>query len=308
MKKIAAFVILVFLVNCFSSCEKEINVDLADSEKKIVIEGVIESNQVPYVTISKSIGFFDKIDLGSVQYVNNAIVKIQDLSDNKTITLKEYNLDTTVGTQTFHFHIYGPDLNDPIAMSFKGQVEHTYKLSISAEGKQYESITKIPGSVGLDSLWLEPVPGMEDSLKAVKAYYNDPDTFGNAVKLETLTNRFIKTGVPEIYYTSFNSVYNDDIINGTRIPLSIDLGYNKSENYSQSEINTIGFVRKGDTVNIKWSAIDTHVFDFWETLAFSQSSVGNPFASPTKIQSNIPGALGVWAGYGSIYYKIIDSL
>ncbi|HNF72614.1 MAG TPA: DUF4249 family protein, partial [Chitinophagaceae bacterium] len=146
------------------------------------------------------------------------------------------------------------------------------------------------------------------SFSVVKVMYNDPDTFGNAVRIATLNKKYIKTGDPEIYLTGFSSVYNDDIINGTVLPLSIDLGYDKTREYSQDEFQTLGFVGKGDTVTLKWSAIDNRVFKFWETLSYSAGSIGNPFASPTKIQSNIPGALGIWGAYNPSFYTIIDSV
>ncbi len=299
---------LLTIILLFTSCEKEVNIKLNGGEKKIVVEGVIELNELPYVTLTRSIGFFDKIDLSSVQYVTSAIVAITDLSTSKSITLKEYVIDTTVGNNTFKFNVYGPDFQDPEAVNFIGQEGHIYQLTFMDGSNSYTGVTQIPFNNGLDSVWLEPVPGKEDSFSVIKAIYSDPDTFGNSVKLETLAKRFKKDGSPELFYTSFNSVYNDDIINGTKINLSIDLGYNKSRTYTNKEFQTIGYVRKGDTVTIKWSTIDKRVFTFWETLSFSEGSVGNPFASPVQVTGNIPNTIGVWGGYGTKFYTLIDSI
>ena len=103
-------------------------------------------------------------------------------------------------------------------------------------------------------------------------------------------------------------MYDDNIVNGTKFNLSIDIGFDKSQNYSQQELQTLGFVRRGDTVTVKWSSIDKFVYKFWSTLAFSAGSVGNPFASPVQIQGNVKGALGVWGGYGTAFYTVIDSI
>ena len=306
IRNLSFFFILILAGVGLLSCEKEVNMNLSDSPKKVVVEGVIETGQQPYVTLTKSIGFFDKIDLSAVDYVSNAIITVEDLTNSKIITLREYKLDTTVGNEVFSF--YAPDFNDANAMAFKGEVNHYYKLTIIAEGNTHEAITKIPTTTGLDSIWIEPVPGREDSFSSVKAFYIDPDTLGNAVRIETLTKRYIKTGDPELYFTSFNSVYDDAIINGTIVPLTIDLGFDKSKTYTQQDYQTIGYVKKGDTITVKWSAIDKNVYTFWQTLIFSAGSVGNPFASPTKIQGNVSNALGVWAGYGVNFYTIIDSL
>ncbi|MEZ5045438.1 MAG: DUF4249 family protein [Chitinophagaceae bacterium] len=291
-----------------SSCEKEINVNLSESEKQLVVQGSIEKNELPYVSLTNSIGFFDKIDLGSIQYIHGADIIVKDLSNKDSIRLKEYNIDTTVGNQTFNFSIYGPDFNDPIAMAFKGKEGHIYQLSILYNGKLHTSATQIPANLGLDSIWTEPVPNKEDSFAVVYVKYSDPDTFGNSIRYETLVNKMNKNGSPEIYYTAFNSVYNDDIINGTTVPFSIDMGYDKSKNYSNQELQTLGYINRGDTVTLKWSTIDKSVYRFWETVAFAAGSVGNPFASPIKIQGNITDALGVWAGYNPMLYKIADTL
>lgn len=299
-----AFLGLLTLV----SCEKEIKVNLSESDKKIVVEGFIESESQPYVTLTYSIGFFDKIDLNSVEYVRNAVVNVEDLSTGKNLTLKEYKVDTTIGPKTFSFSIYAPDYTDPVAMSFKGEVGHTYRLTIQSSGKSFVGYTQIPASVGLDSVRLEPVKGKENEFSTLRANYADPDTFGNCVRLETLAKRYEKDGSPELFFTSFNSVYDDNIINGTMVPLTIDLGYDKTKTYSREEFETLGYVRKGDTITVKWSAIDKSVFSFYQTLTFSAGSVGNPFSSPTKIQGNVSGALGVWAGLGTKMYTIIDSL
>jgi hypothetical protein len=302
--------IIVALIGLFmlASCEKEVDVNLSSSDKKVVVEGFIETDVQPYVSLTYSIGFFDKIDLNSLEYVKNAIVTIDDLTSGKSLALKEYNVDTTIGNRTFTFSIYAPDYTDPVAMSFKGQVGHLYKLQIQTAGKTYTGYTQIPASVGLDSVRLEPVKGKENEFSTLRANYTDPDTFGNCVRLETLTNRYVKDGSPELFFTSFNAVYDDNIINGTMVPLTIDLGYDKNKTYTREEFENLGYVRKGDTVTIKWSAIDKSVYTFYQTLTFSAGSVGNPFASPTKIQGNVSGALGVWAGLGTQLYTIIDSL
>lgn len=300
--------IIVLLAFVGVSCEKEIDIDLSSGEKLIVVEGFIETDQQPYVSISNSIGFFDKIDLSNIGYIKGADVQVTDLTAGKTIKLIEYNIDTTIGNQTFSFSIYGPDINDPQALNFKGQIGHTYLLNILSEGRNFTAVAQIPSTTGLDSIWTEPVPGREDTFSVLRVLYNDPDTFGNSVRVQTLNRKYVKDGSFETFQTSFNSVYNDDVINGARFPLTIDLGYDKSKQYSNEEFQTIGYLRKGDTVTVKWGAIDRGVFKFWETLAFSAGSVGNPFASPTAIQSNVSGALGVWGAYNTLFYTITDTL
>ncbi|QLH47255.1 MAG: hypothetical protein HWD58_17475 [Bacteroidota bacterium] len=155
-----------------------------------------------------------------MSYVENAVIEVTDLSSGNKITLKEYKIDTTFGNQTFKFNIF-TDQSDPNAMNFKGIQGHSYLLNITANGKSYSSVTAIPYANGLDSIWTEPVPGREDSFSVVKVMYNASDTFGNAVRIQTLNRKFRKDGSPEVFLTSFNPVYDDAIINDRafRLPL-----------------------------------------------------------------------------------------
>ncbi|MBK6818391.1 MAG: DUF4249 family protein [Bacteroidetes bacterium] len=54
-------IFLVLAIVLFTSCEKEVDIKLNDGEKKIVVEGVIEIDEVPYVTLTRSIGFLTKL-------------------------------------------------------------------------------------------------------------------------------------------------------------------------------------------------------------------------------------------------------
>lgn len=303
------FLFLVVVLATFTACEKTIQVNLSEGKKQLVVEGVIESGEMPYVLLTRSIGFFDKIDFNKVDFVKGAQVRVNDLTSGKSVALKEFSIDSVVGGQTFSFTVYIPDFNDPNALTFKGEFGHQYQLNIDYNNETFSAVTQIPKSTGLDSLWLEPVQGKEQEYAILRARYADPDTLGNCVKIQTKRQKMVKDGFPEDYFSPFNDVYDDNIINGLKVNITVDLGFDRNREYSTEEFQYLPYVKKGDTVTVKWSAIDRSVYRFWETLAFAEGSVGNPFASPTKVQSNVSNkAVGVWAGYGNYYFTIIDSL
>ncbi len=297
------FFTFLILLSCalLVSCEKEVNVNLSSGEPKLVVDGQIETNGYPFVVLTKSVGYFSKIDLNILQnsIVHGAIVKVSD--GNKTIQLKEYTIDTgSNGSNTFSF--YTVDTADAVARAFKGEPEKSYTLTIEAEGKTYTSITKIPAVKGVDSVWFKKPNGEVKVETAVLMYvkYEDPDTLGNYVRYFTKRNS-------EPYLTSFNSTYDDQIINGTTIDsLVLMAGYNRTQ--EQQNFDSIGYFFRGDTVTLKWCAIDKGSFKFFSTLEFVTGSIGNPFSSPVNVTSNIQGdGLGVWAGYGvQEITKIID--
>jgi len=287
------FVFFGFLSCCLLllSCEKEVHINLKDGETKLVVDGQIETNSYPFIVLTKSVGYFSKIDLATLQnsFVHNAVVTVSDGS--KTVTLKEYSIDTGFnGANTFSF--YSIDTADVNSFGFKGVEEKYYSLRIETGGKVYTSVTKIPRAKGVDSMWFKQPNGDNVLEGAVLMYvkYTDPDTLGNYMHYFTKRNS-------ELFLTPFNSTFDDQIVNGTTLDsLTLAAGYNRTK---EPNFDSIGYFFKGDTVTLKWCAIDKNSYKFFSTFEYATGSVGNPFSSPVNVTTNIQGgALGVWAGYG----------
>jgi hypothetical protein len=297
MKKLfASVIILIGIIAGFSSCEKEVNFNLpTDITEKLVVEGRIEAGQPPFVLLTKSLGFFSKIDLGNLQnsFIHGATVKVSD--GTRTIQLREYNIDTLNNSYSF----YTVDTANPADLTFLGVQGRSYKLTIDYQGKIHEASTFIPHVKALDSIWAEQLPELVDNnpdFRQLKARYTDPDTPGNSVRIFTSRNS-------EGYLTDRFSTYNDDIINGTSIDIDISNGIQPMDTFN---FMTYRYFERGDTVTVKWSAIDRTTYTFWQTLEFSIGTTGNPFSTPIKVGSNVSnGALGIWAGYSSAYKTLI---
>lgn len=288
--------VFLFLASFFISCEKVVKLDLGTGNTSLVIEGEIENDRPPFVVITKSFGFFSKVDLSTLEgnFVHDAIVIISD--GTQTDTLKEYILDSS-GVK---FSVYTID-TATLGNAFLGEFNKSYKLSVTYEGKTYEATTKIPSLVPVDSFYGGPL--------------NDPRTFSTTP--EDAVSLFINVKDPDTtgnyfrYYTSRNDepYYPVDIAsaeelgsNGEYLPnIQIGFGYPPSLPDSAAE----AYPRRGDSITLKWSAIDRNVYEFWKTYQFAINVIGNPFASPTNLPTNFSnGALGIWAGYGSAYIKI----
>lgn len=297
MKKIRSFSIVLVWTLLLASCEKDVNIDLGTGNPKLVVDGFIETDNFPVVVLTNSFSYFSKIDLSTLEnaFIHGAVVKVSDGS--REITLREYTLDTGFSTSKYYF--YSIDTADPAAFDFKGVAERYYHLSIETGGKTYESTTKIPSVRPMDSIWYEPpaypVDGIPDAMN-VFVRYSDPDTEGNYVRYYTQRNG-------SLFFAPFNSVYDDQVINGTTFSLSVTPGNDHSKDINR---DSASYFFKGDTVTLKWCAIDQKVFNFWSTLEFSATTVGNPFSSPVTVVSNVSNnALGVWAGYGVTYSTVI---
>jgi hypothetical protein len=280
----------------FTSCEKEVEINFSEGTSQLVVNGQIEVGEWPVVVLTKSIGYFSKVDLATLQnsFIHNAVVEVSD--GVQKVRLIEYSKDTGFAK----FYYYKIDTTDPVASNFVGQVEKFYTLTVETGGRKYSSTTKIPAPQALDSMAAvtpREVPKNAPTAMQLIVWYSDPDTVGNSVRYFTKRNS-------EPYYPGPNSVFDDQIVNGAKnaqYPLQAG-----SQRSNVDFTDSTGYIFRGDTVTIKWAAIDHNVFNFYQTFEYSLGTVGNPFSSPINVMSNISGgALGVWAGYAPTYYTIV---
>lgn len=295
--RLTGIAVVVLLLVTLLSCEKEVKIDLESGDPTVVVEGAIETGVPPYVILTKSIGYFSKIDLETIQnsFVHGAEVTVSD--GIKTVNLKEYSIDT--GFNGNKFSVYTIDTTQPPSTWFVGEVNKTYKLTISYEGKVYEASTKIPEPTLLDSVITAPppfIPKGNMNAKLIKIFFKDPDSSGNYIRYYTKRNS-------EPFYPGLNSVYSDELINGTYFETTLASGEDRSK---EQNFDSSGYFYVGDTVILKWCAIDKGSYEFWNTYEFALGTLGSPFASPTRVKTNISNkALGIWAGYGTGYYQHI---
>jgi hypothetical protein len=267
------------------SCQKDIEIDVPAAESKIVIEGAIESEQYPYVIVTKNQGYFDPVDTNSLaeMMVLNAIVTVSD-----GITVDSLKIQPNFLTVPPYRYV---------GSKIKGQVGGTYKLKVEVDGKVYESTTTIPKIVPLDSIKYT-YQSPNDTFGMLWAYGQDPPELGNFYRVFTKT--FGKDSV--FVHPSF-SLGDDKLANGQYIEDGIIRGKDPARPAEEYETEDDeppywAFLR-GETVAVKFCTMDVISYDFWKTAEQQASNNGNPFAAPTTIKTNISGnALGVWTGYG----------
>ena len=128
--------------------------------------------------------------------------------------------------------------------------------------------------------------------------YTDPDTPDNYVRY------FTSRGNQQFYPSG---IFTDELVNGKTINnIALYAGYIDSLKASGDSLR---YFYPGETVTLKWCEIDKKVYNFWNSYIFAQNAIGNPFSTPINLQTNISnGALGIWAGYGSILYKRVIPL
>jgi hypothetical protein len=275
------------------SCEKAIRFNLNDASPKLVVEATIENNQPPVVILSKSLNYFDNISpaLLAGSFVHNAAVYVSN--GLLTHKLKEYSLPFAGGYTLYYYSI---DSSSP-ATVFTGELNRQYSLRILTDGNEYRAVTTIPAITRrIDSLFWKKAPGNSDSNKvALMIRATDRPGYGDYIRYFTKRNS-------EPFYPALNSVYDDQIIDGTTYEIEVERGVDRSRSLPSDYV----FFEKGDTITLKLCQIDKATYDFWRTMEFSYASIGNPFSSPTKVLGNISnGALGYFGGYACQFRTLI---
>lgn len=317
MKSYFTYLIIVVLA-LLLSCEKEVAINLPSVEARLVVEGKIDLNANPIIILSKTTGYFDPSDLNSVA---------ETFIDDATITISN-GTTTSVMTKICSGSLSPPlqqALADQLGISVAilqnhnicgytdamiGEEGKSYTISINWEGENYNSTTKIPALVPLDSVWFE-VQGTLDSLGYTWALLSDPPQRGNAYRwfykrINKYTYGFANGEQKDLNFMAPpSSVFEDEFFNG----LTFDFAYNRSgdnKNIDDDFGVESGYFKKGDTVIVKFCTIDKGVYKFINESEIQVASAGSPFAAPSNVTSNISnGALGLWAGYGVTFDTII---
>lgn len=243
--------------------------------------------------LSRSLNYFSKITpallLGS--FVKGAQISISDGTTTKS--LKEFSLKSQANIDLSYY-----SMDSTGADAYIGQLGKAYTLQINVDGVTYTASTTIPQRAStVDSLWWKKSLNNPDVNKVLlKARVTDPPGYGNYIRYYTQVGK-------GPFLPGLNSVFDDQIIDGTAYEVSVDRGVDRNE---EIDIETYAFFNLGDTVSVKFCNIDRATYDFWRTMEFSYSSIGNPFSSPTKVLGNIQGgALGYFGGYATQFRTLI---
>jgi len=307
------YIALTLLI--FTSCTKEVEIDIPGYAEELVIDGVIETNAPPFVMISKTKDIYAPTDIDAFLngFVSGATVTVSD--GTNTVVLDEWCSDNLppgagpIAAQMFgiseselaNYHICAYLTLDP---SMSGQVGKTYQLTVELDGNTYQASTAIVQPTYFDSVWWKPEPSTPNHGFSW-VYLTDPPTKGDAYKWEVKRINIGMDGEPidQNFKVPFSPVFNDQFFNG----LAFEFAY---ENPFAFETETpeeyLGLYPLGDTVVIKFSKMDAQVYEYLEKKYLQIQTAGNPFSTPTNIPNNISGgALGVWAGFSPSYDTLI---
>lgn len=306
------------LLLSITGCEEDITVDVPTPENQIVVEGWIEQKQPPFVIVNENAAFFGQANVNDIDsfYVHDATVVVSN--SQMQDTLREYCLSEFANSglesdiaQAFgvpvsdnedlpNICIYTVDniseffLNPKNYTGIRGKLNTQYNLTVKAQGRTITGTDRIREKLPLDSLSFVPKKN-DDTLVTVYAHFFEPKESGNFVRYFTKRN-------DEPFIAPLGaSVFDDNFFSGDYFRLPLERG----ERANDVGLDESGYFYRGDTVIVRWTHISKQHYDFWNTVEYDQSNSSNPFSSPTRINSNVQGGLGVWGGYAADYDTII---
>lgn len=292
-KSLKTLVLLLPALTALLACEKAITFDLDEEEPRLVVDATIEAGQPPVVILTTSFSYFSEINAAILDslFVHDAIIRISD--GTRTHQLKEYARKLPAST----LYYYSID-SASLSTAFTGTEGQQYTLSLSVNGREYTAQTTIPVlDKKVDSLWWKPSPNNPDTSKVVlMARVSDPPGYGDYIRFFTSVNQ-------GPFNPGLNSVFDDQIVDGTNYDTEVEKGVDRNE---EIDFETYSFFERGDTVLLKFTNIDKDSFEFWRTMEFNYSSIGNPFSNPVKVLGNIRGgALGYFGGYAVQFQRLV---
>lgn len=255
---VRAGIFLLSVLSVFSSCEKVIDVDLSNAEKKFVIEGVVTDKAgTGFVKISRTKNFDDD---NFWDPVSGATVKIQE---NGTTT---YTL-----TESMNAGIY----ESPLLLGKSGS---KYNLTVTVNGETFTAQSTMPALVDLDTIYVSDELIFTSTRKIVNAVFDDPPGLGNSYRFVQYVNGLQETQT---------LIRNDDYSDGRRI-------INKLFYFSTDDEEKRN-IKSGDQIMIDMFCIEPAIYKYWFSL--DRSAIGNgQQATPSNPVSNIKGgALGYFS-------------
>ena len=220
---------------CIASCQKEIDVDLNETNPIIVLEGNYSSEDSTVVLkVSLTSSYFDSAPSSSIDNLNPTITNESGVSQSLV----------SIGDGEYILTNYIPTYNS------------TYQLDISYNGQLYSASSTLPQVVNLEAITYEYTPGFFGSGDGYFSYLNflDPAGTTNYYILQLSLDHIAYDGLSEL------TLQDDALTDGN--PIS-------------RPIFSVPLFQIGDTVGMELRSISEEMFDYYaeiQSIAGSQSS------------------------------------
>ncbi len=242
----------------FVSCEKVIDINLNNAEKKYVIEAVLTDQPGSGRVLLSQTKDFDEDN--TFAGISGATVIIAEVG-GATTTLTE------VSPGTYR------------SASLTGVSGRTYELTVSINGSVFTARSTMPQKINLDTIYVTTEYLFGEGRKVVNVEHGDIPGLGNSFRY-----------VQYINGAKLNQlqIRNDDYSDGRYINSKLFYFDEDEENIK---------IRTGDLVQVDLQCIDPVIYRYWFSLIRS-STGGSGQATPANPVTNITGgALGYFSAH-----------
>ncbi|MFH0761756.1 MAG: DUF4249 domain-containing protein [Bacteroidota bacterium] len=283
------FFLIGFSLFLVMGCEKIIDIDIPDSERKIVVNGIISEDQALSVNLSKSLTVLEPDEF---VYINGADVRL-------------FSGELMIGKLT-------ADTAGQYSLpAFKPLTGVNYRLTVDYPGlNSVEATTTVPEMVPIyswDTLIKVSEWGYRDYV--LKVVFNDPADVANYYGISVFvtykeidyytmkpTGKVI-TRLVYIYSDSDLFLQDESHNYGGKIYFD-DLLFDGQTKTTEVGLYDYAF-EEADTawVDVHLEQLDPAYFKYVVSNEAYQSTHNNPFAEPVQVYTNVSGGLGIFSSY-----------
>ncbi|OFY35285.1 MAG: hypothetical protein A2W91_07585 [Bacteroidetes bacterium GWF2_38_335] len=255
------------------SCEKIIDINIPDKEKKIVLNSIITNDSSMVINLSKSMSVLDDDE---ITFIDDATVK---LYEDGVLVAEPVNAGGGNYPVTGFTPVKGK--------KYKVTASNSTLKSISAEDKIPNSIEIL--SIDTISTEIEGTPSIECSIE-----FEDPSGVENYYILTANISSGGYTSPVNIYTMDINIedyldikygiMIRDDVFNGNKYKLIINF----------DKYNFSGLVNK---VDFQLQSVSKDLYLYSLSYTRNARTGNNLFSEPVQVYSNVKDGLGIFGAY-----------
>ena len=315
------FIIFLLIITIIIfACEKVVEIDIPESEKKIVVNGMFKADSNILIHVSKSMNILDTVRWYKLPVINDADLSIT--SNNELINInyqdKGYYLSDDLAIQG---NLYNVFIEAPPLIQVRAEIEVPERIDIisidtsSFYGKTYtvdsglvdilfyEARLKFKDPAEIENFYIIGCKAFYDHIDIdldifnLESFLDNPDLFllyGDTV--QSLVNKFVFSGeqiVVEDVWAEEGILLNDNIINGKEAEISVIFEPDKIA-ISQLEY---------------YFSLISITEDYYNYIISRERAYNSngPFSHPVQVFSNIENGYGIIAGCAESVDSVIFS-
>ncbi len=333
MKK--SILIIISIIFVATSCQKTLNIEVEDKEKKIVINGILYPDSIVKVNISRGLGVLEE-DTGNSQFLNKATAKlyennnyietlvfdsigfyhstiIPDVSKNYKLEVESDGLEKAVGTAEFIKSV-------PFTISDMEYFIVDSTVTITTTSRQnwdeiFEPFDTTYQDVVFNCKLNIEDPASEQNFYIIEAYsYNFSTGYSYSSFEDAEGNVYEEEGI-YMKESEFNNLYayyyienNNNLIEnstfyGNRVSILQDELFNGQTLNLNLDIYFTTFDLQ--PIYIKIYSIPKDYINYVKSEDKYYQANGNPFAQPVNVFSNIENGFGIFTAFG-LHEQVIN--